>query len=233
MVYGMHPFHQCIPAHCPHLGRQQTDPLWEWMLMYSSLPPLLNLTQIYNDDHYTIATLHKANADNMQLSANTSSVCNLWLCTLSPMNTLKNTLSWTCLSLELDVDEVGLRPVRLPVGVLLAVPQQVHPAAWLGAGDAPHRLLPDLAQAAVLRQAVLDCRWPNLFSRVRFVPGRGEGKGEGGRPRGTPSGLRSPKIFSRIVNLCVCERRGRGGGVCDDCGLWGARDVSYDLILSL
>ena len=64
----------------------------------------------------------------------------------------------THLSLELDVDEVGLCAVRLPVCVLLAIPQQVHAIAGFCGGHAPHCLLPDLAKAAVFWETVLDCR---------------------------------------------------------------------------
>ena len=44
------------------------------------------------------------------------------------------------LSWEVDVDQVRLGPIRLPVSVISIIPQQFHTIACLGAGDAPYGL---------------------------------------------------------------------------------------------
>jgi hypothetical protein len=84
------------------------------------------------------------------------------------------------LLLELDVDQVRLRAVRLPVRVVAPVAQQLHAVARLGAGDCagaavsmavsaaaapsaarrqlrtrPHREVADLAAVAVRHKAAL------------------------------------------------------------------------------
>jgi len=80
------------------------------------------------------------------------------------------------LLLELDVDQVRLRAVRLPVRVVAPVAQQLHAVARLGAGDCagaavstagapggarrrlrtrPHGEVADLAAVAVRHKAAL------------------------------------------------------------------------------
>ena len=49
------------------------------------------------------------------------------------------------LLVELDVDQVWLRAVALPVGVDVVVPKLLDSVARLGGGQRPHRHLPDLA----------------------------------------------------------------------------------------
>ena len=44
------------------------------------------------------------------------------------------------LSWEVDVDQVRLGPIRLPVSVISIIPQQLHTIACLGAGDTPYSL---------------------------------------------------------------------------------------------
>jgi hypothetical protein len=65
------------------------------------------------------------------------------------------------LLLELDVDEVRLRAVGLPVRVVAPVAQQVHAVAWFGARHRPHRQAADLAPRARVRQPGLHhhCAW--------------------------------------------------------------------------
>jgi len=41
--------------------------------------------------------------------------------------------------LELDIDQVRLRAVGLPVGLQAVVPQEVHSVSGLGARHRPHR----------------------------------------------------------------------------------------------
>lgn len=63
------------------------------------------------------------------------------------------------LLLELDVDQVRLGPVRLPVGIFSPIAQELHTVAWLGARDCPNGQLANLAAAAAVWKGACHKHW--------------------------------------------------------------------------